>query len=276
MNIKIISILILLILFSTLFSGCLGEDKSFEENSNSPENLFPVGSISAPEKAYFGEAIEFDASKSYDSDGVILSYSWDFGDNETGEGAIIKHIYKFENNFAIDYPLIYSIFLFIKDDDGAITATNYQVKVYPQKYILYLDNQKLIPEKPSLSLDKIRGTGLVKFRTPQTLTYNLEISITVQKCKWNTTLYLEKSLLSIINKITIIFYDDKGNEIVKNDEKLVFSLWKEKTIEIIGSFDKKEDLKSIKIVIHGFSIGEKISVFYGGEKASHIHFDFTT
>ena len=276
MNIKITCILILLILFLTLFSGCLDEHKSIEENSDSQDNLPPVGSISAPEKVYFDETIEFDASKSYDSDGVIVSYNWDFGDNETGEGAIIKHIYKFENNYAIDYPLIYSIFLFVKDDDGAITATSYQVKVYPSGYIFYLDSQKLTPEKPTLGLDKIRGSGLFKFRTPQTLTYNLENSITIQKSKWNATLYLEKSLGSIVNKLSINFYDDEGNEILKSDEKLGFSLWKEKTIVIIGSFDKEEELKSIKLVVYGFSIGERISILYGGDKASYLFFDFTT
>ena len=189
MKIKIISILIPLILFLTLFSGCLEEHKFIKENSNSPDNLPPVGSISAPEKVYFGEIIEFDASKSYDSDGVIVSYSWDFGDNESGEGVIINHIYRFENNFAIDYPLIYSIFLFLKDDYGAITATSYQVKVYPSGYMFYLDSQKLTPEKPSIGMYKIRGSGLFKFRTPQTLTYYLENSIMVQKCKWNSTFY---------------------------------------------------------------------------------------
>lgn len=275
MNIKITCILILLILFLTLFSGCLDEHKSIEENSNLPDNLPPIVLISVTENAYFGETIEFDASKSYDSDGVIVSYSWDFGDNETGEGAIIKHIYGFENNFVIDYPLIYSIFLFVEDDDGAITATSYQVKVYPSGYIFYLDSQKLTPEKPSLGMDKIRGSGLFKFRTPQTLTYNLENSITVQKGKWNATLYLEKSPGSIVNKLSIIFYDNKGNEIVKSDEKLGFSLWKEKTIEIIGSFDKEEELKFIKLVVYGFSIGEKISILYGGDKASFLFFDFT-
>jgi hypothetical protein len=98
----------------------------------------------------------------------------------------------------------------------------------------------------------------------------------VQKCKWNATLYLEKSLGSIVNKLSIIFYDGKGNEVAKSDEKLGFSLWKEKIIEIKGSFDKEEELNFIKIVIYGFSIGEKISILYGGDKDSYLFFDFTT
>jgi hypothetical protein len=262
-------------LFLTLFSGCTEENKSAGENSNLPNNLPPVGSISAPEKAYFGETIELDASKSYDSDGVIVSYNWDFGDNETGEGVTVKHIYKFENNFAIDYPLIYSVFLFVEDDDGSVTATSYQVRVYPRQYLFYLDSQKLITEKPSSGMDMIKGSGLFKLRTPQTLTYNLENSITIQKCKWNVTLYLEKSLLAIVNKLSMIFYDDQRNEIVKCDEKLGLSFWREKTVEIVGSFDKEEEFKSIKIVVYGFSLGEKISILNGDNKASCLFFDFT-
>jgi len=266
-----------LLLLFIIFSGCLEEPKSIEENSNAPDNQHPMGSISAPEKVYFGETTEFDASKSYDSDGKIVSYNWDFGDGETADGVKVTHTFRFENEFDIDYPLIYPIYLFVKDNDGAITATSHQIKVYPSKYVLYLDSQKLTTEKPSSSKDKIRGSGLFKLGSPETITYDLENSITVQKCKWNTTIYLEKTLFAIANKISIIFYDNEGNEIVKKDEGLGFiSLWREKTVQIRGTFDKEEEFKSIKIVVYGFSLGEKIAILYGGEKASHICFDFTT
>jgi len=266
----------LIILFLTLFSGCT-EEKSFsDDNSNIQNNLPPVGSISALEEAYFGETIVFDASKSFDPDGIIVSYNWDFGDNETAEGVTVNHIYRFENNFAIDYPLIYSVFLFVKDDSESITATSFLVKVFPSEYIFYLDGQKLITGKPSSSFDKIKGRGLLKLRTPQTLSYNLENSITVQKCKWNATIYLEKSLLAIVNKLSIIFYDKGSNIIVECEEKLGLSLWKEKTVEIFGIFENVVEFKSIKIAVYGFSIGEKISILYGGEKASNLLFDFTS
>ena len=37
--------------------------------------------------------VAFDASNSFDPDGTIESFSWDFGDGETGEGASVEHTY---------------------------------------------------------------------------------------------------------------------------------------------------------------------------------------
>src|SRR4029077_19753050 len=41
----------------------------------------------------------FDGSQSYDPDGNPLSYTWDFGDNTGGTGAVIQHVYTTENDF---------------------------------------------------------------------------------------------------------------------------------------------------------------------------------
>lgn len=38
--------------------------------------------------------VTFDASASYDSDGTIQSYDWDFGDGETGSGVTANHTYE--------------------------------------------------------------------------------------------------------------------------------------------------------------------------------------
>lgn len=277
MNKKITIILIFLLLLSIIFSGCLEEPKSVEENSNSSDNQPPIGSISAPEKVYFGETIEFDASKSYDSDGRIVSYNWDFGDEETADGVKVKHIYRFENEFDIDYPLIYPIYLFVEDDDGSTTATVHQIQVYPKEYIFYLSSQKLTTKKPSSAKDKIRGSGLFKLGSPQVITYALENSVTVQKCTWNATVYLKKPLFTIANKISVILCDNEGNEITKKELKLGRSiLWREKIVQIRGAFDKEEEFRSVKIVVYGFSLRKEIGILYGGEKASYICFDFTT
>jgi len=271
-----ISILTILLLLSILFSGCLKENETVKENSNMPENSSPIGLIKAPERAYFGDAIELDASESYDSDGEIVSYEWDFGDEKTADGKIVKHSYRFENNFTIDYPLIYPIYLVIKDNKGTITAASHQIKIYPKEYVFYLTSEKLATEKPSSDKDKLRGSGLFKLSSPQILSYELENSITVQNCKWNATLYLEKSLISIANKISITFYNNEGNQFVKIDKKLGSSLWKEKTVKTSGTLDKAVEFKSIEIAIYGFSLRKEISLLYGGVSPSQISFDLIT
>ena len=44
---------------------------------------------------------EFDGSKSFDADGDNLTYTWDFGDGTTGEGAQVTHVYTTIGNFVV-------------------------------------------------------------------------------------------------------------------------------------------------------------------------------
>lgn len=67
-----------------------------------------------------GENVTFDASESYDPDGTIVSYEWDFGDGAIGAGMVTAHSYDTEGS--------YTITLQVTDDDGLsddATATIY-------------------------------------------------------------------------------------------------------------------------------------------------------
>ncbi len=54
--------------------------------------------------------VVFDASDSYDPDGYVSSYSWDFGDGTTASGRVAAHTYSAAGT--------YSITLRVKDDSG--------------------------------------------------------------------------------------------------------------------------------------------------------------
>ncbi|MEM0358308.1 MAG: PKD domain-containing protein [Candidatus Bathyarchaeia archaeon] len=56
------------------------------------------------------ETVTFDASGSYDPDGCIVGYYWDFGDGVTSEGKIVSH--KF------NMPKVYPVTLTIRDNTG--------------------------------------------------------------------------------------------------------------------------------------------------------------
>ncbi len=77
-------------------------------NVANPPNVPPTASIS-PDCALLG--CSFDASGSSDSDGVIVSYSWDFGDGATGSGSTTSHDYAIAGT--------YHVTLTVTDDDGA-------------------------------------------------------------------------------------------------------------------------------------------------------------
>jgi len=58
-----------------------------------------------------GDPVTFDASASYDSNGEITSYSWDFGDGNTGDGVKTSHVYT-EDKY-------YVVTLTVTDNEGA-------------------------------------------------------------------------------------------------------------------------------------------------------------
>jgi chitodextrinase len=48
-----------------------------------------------------GTSVDFNASGSYDPDGSIVSYAWDFGDGTTGSGVTVTHVYPYESYFTV-------------------------------------------------------------------------------------------------------------------------------------------------------------------------------
>jgi PKD repeat protein len=48
----------------------------------------------------------FDGSGSYDLDGTIISYFWDFGDGTTGSGGIVTHTYAVEGAYQVTLAVI--------------------------------------------------------------------------------------------------------------------------------------------------------------------------
>jgi PKD repeat protein len=75
------------------------------------ENQPPVASFAyLPEFPAVSEEAIFDASSSYDPDGEIVSYLWDFGDCISDSGEIVTHAYTATGS--------YSVTLTVVDDDG--------------------------------------------------------------------------------------------------------------------------------------------------------------
>jgi len=63
----------------------------------------------------------FDASASSDSDGTIVSYGWDFGDNNNGSGVTANHDYASQGS--------YNITLTVTDDAGASNSSTQSVSL---------------------------------------------------------------------------------------------------------------------------------------------------
>lgn len=62
---------------------------------------YPVADAGGPYFGRRGESLSFDGTWSYDPDGEIVSYSWDFGDGETGVGPTPSHVYQSVGKYTV-------------------------------------------------------------------------------------------------------------------------------------------------------------------------------
>jgi len=67
------------------------------------------------------KAIHFDASESYDPDGSIVNYFWDFGDKTNATGVTMNHTYAKKGN--------YTVTLTVTDDDGESSSVSTTIRV---------------------------------------------------------------------------------------------------------------------------------------------------
>ena len=81
----------------------------------------PVAVINVSGNLSVNESIVFDASGSFDPDGIIISYVWDFGDGETGSGISPVHVYK--------EPGEYTVTLMVTDNNNATYSKSIIVTV---------------------------------------------------------------------------------------------------------------------------------------------------
>ena len=88
--------------------------------NGSPVSPVATFTVSA-ETVNIDETVSFDASESYDSDGTIVSYTWDFGDGNTATGVTADHAYSEEET--------YTVTLTVTDNDGDSSSVVAEIAV---------------------------------------------------------------------------------------------------------------------------------------------------
>jgi uncharacterized repeat protein (TIGR01451 family) len=86
-------------------------------NKNAPVAKFTVSKTIAGK----GEDIYFNASTSYDTDGKIENYIWDFGEGTYKSGKTVKHAFILEGDF--------NVLLTVRDDDHLLGRAEQQITV---------------------------------------------------------------------------------------------------------------------------------------------------
>jgi PKD repeat protein len=115
-------------------------------------NRPPVVSLTESASTVFtSEVIYFNASESYDLDGVIVTYFWDFGDGTNATGVTVDHAYEYNGT--------YTITLTATDDDGVSASKS--------------------ADKTVLNRPDIAVTNVASFKTIVGQGYSLKINVNV-------------------------------------------------------------------------------------------------
>lgn len=95
-------------------------------STQGPTNLNqdPVAAINAtPVTGTAPLLVDFDGSSSYDPDGNIAEYNWDFGDGNTATGILAAHTYTNSGNYTASLTVV--------DDSGAVHTETVNIVVNP-------------------------------------------------------------------------------------------------------------------------------------------------
>jgi PKD repeat protein len=86
------------------------------------DGVHPLVVVNGPNKGVVGSPMAFDGNSSYDPDGTIVSYEWDFRDGSTGTGKIVTHSYSSAEN--------YDVTLTVTDNTGLKASVEKTITVY--------------------------------------------------------------------------------------------------------------------------------------------------
>jgi len=87
------------------------------------ENTPPIASCRFSNDAPIPrESVLFDASASYDTDGRLVDFIWDFGDGSTRRGTRVSHVYEEIG--------LYTVRLTVIDNAGAVGTTSHTMTVH--------------------------------------------------------------------------------------------------------------------------------------------------
>jgi PKD repeat protein len=113
------------------------------------ENVGPVAVVSGDLRVYTGEPVKLDGTNSYDLDGYISSYEWDFGDGVPKQLPKVEHTYQETGS--------HTVVLTVEDDGGLKSSISVTVLVRnrPPKALATADLTQVLTGD-TISLD---GTG---------------------------------------------------------------------------------------------------------------------
>jgi len=195
-------------------------------------NKSPVAIFTeSAETVYVNETITFNAADSYDPDGSIVNYSWDFGDGNTATGITVSHDYS-DNGF-------YLVTLTVTDNDGA-TASAHATKTVMNRppVASFTETAETVNTDETISFDAsdssdpdgsivnyswdfgdgAKGTGVsIQHAYSQDGTYTVTLTVTDDDGATDTT----SATKTVLNRIPIASFTESA-ETVSSSESIHF------------------------------------------------------
>jgi len=233
----------------------------------------PIADAGADQTAVSGDIVYFDGSNSYDPDGTIVSYQWDFGDGTTAEGEIVSHRFRGKMN----PPKRYTVTLTVKDDSGDTGVDTSHIEVD-----MLRKDVEVFGTDPMTLLDRRLATVTVLYNW---IEYNEENTYILSRIIVDAQGYIGMYNVFLWDSSDILIpsWGKSGN--VDGHEFRVYndlipvedSPIQRKTIfvedEIFVGLEV-QDFDAIQVIAQGFPTGIHIGV--GGPPIPHYYFEVDT
>lgn len=170
------------------------------------ENTLPIADANGPYNGIAGNPIEFDGSGSYDPDGTLINYTWDFDDGNYSYVQNPTHVYASEGTYDITLTVTDNVTATSSD-----TTIAYVVKdTQPPTKVTGLTVVNLKDGKLQLSWNQASdNVGVVKYHIYRD---NVSLTNTTQKSYKDTGLTNDQAYTYRVSAV-----DNAGNEGEKSD-----------------------------------------------------------
>lgn len=152
-------------------------------------NELPLASAQADITSGFAPlSVNFSGNGSSDSDGTIVTYAWDFGDNNQASGSTTNHIYTTPGN--------YQATLTVTDNAGATNSTSISIQVFDANEVIAPDGLNATVNEQTVTLtwqdNSINETAFVVERAMKIRgKYNFE---TIDTLAANSTEFVDENV----------------------------------------------------------------------------------
>jgi len=197
-------------------------DSAFEKTTTIQ---LPTASFSyLPEKVIVNQSATFNASSSYDPDGTIIQYEWDFGDETEESGKIVDHRYSSAGTYVIT--------LVVTDNNGSIDIQKKSLRVFHENEVKIGKNKIDLRDESDIliHLNATHSTNVLADDYTKNPTW--EIPNSSNLCKYmNIDIENESAINWPINIKIYYTQEDLNNSNLLEDQFVGIYFWNKTSLE---------------------------------------------